>query len=269
MLPVDSPFARVVRLGRTGSTNADLRAAALADPPAWPHGAVLVADHQDAGRGRAGRTWQTPAGTALTASVLLRPGVPAETFGWLPLLVGLAVQRATSALVPGAGVSVKWPNDVVAAGAGDDDVEGWGHVRKLAGILVEALPAPPPAAVAGIGVNVAQSAGELPVPWATSLRLLGSRAEVPEVLDAVGGELMPLLRRWSAAGGDVETAGLHAEVSAACTTLGTDVRVDLPGGSGPSGRAVGLDRNGHLLVDTGEAVTAVAAGDVHHLRAAG
>jgi BirA family transcriptional regulator, biotin operon repressor / biotin---[acetyl-CoA-carboxylase] ligase len=271
-----SPFSRVVRVPRTGSTNDDLRAAAAAEPDNWPHLSVLVADRQDAGRGRAGRTWVTPPGTALTASVLLRTHVPAERLGWVPLLAGLAVQRACERLLvgrPGAGgagsegeprTGVKWPNDVLALGVGADDVEGWGRDRKVAGILTEVLPGRPPAVVVGIGLNVAQA--ELPVPWATSLRLLGADVDPARALEAVGAELAPLVDAWDAAGGDVDAAGLRPQVRQACVSLGRHVRVELPGGGGPAGRAVDLDADGRLLIDTGAGVEAVAAGDVRHVR---
>ena len=282
----DSPFSRVARVPRTGSTNDDLRAAAAADPDSWPHLSVLVADHQDAGRGRAGRTWVTPPGTALTASVLLRAEVPAERLGWVPLLAGLAVQRACERLLTGAAAGagavggavggagdaggartgVKWPNDVLALGVGTADVERWGRDRKLAGILAEVLPGGgrASAVVVGIGLNVAQT--ELPVPWATSLRLLGADVDPAGALEAVGTELVPLLDGWVSAGGDADVSGLRAGVREACVTLGRRVRAEQPGGGGPEGRAVDLDGDGRLLIDTGGAVEAVAAGDVWHVR---
>ncbi|WP_345215616.1 biotin--[acetyl-CoA-carboxylase] ligase [Georgenia halophila] len=282
---MDTPFSRVVRVDRAGSTNADLRAAALADPAAWPHGSVLVADHQDAGRGRSGRSWVTPPGTALTASVLVRSRVRAQQLGWLPLLTGLAVQRGCAGLLPGVApvsVRLKWPNDVLAVGAGETDVDGWGRDRKLAGILVEALPPRPGrdtgettgathtadavSAVVGIGVNVAQEPADLPVPWATSLRALGCDAGPAQVLSAVGGELFPLLERWEAADGDADASELRGDVSAACVTLGAEVRTELPAGPGPAGRAIGLDADGRLLVEQEDEVAAVAAGDVLRVR---
>ena len=74
---------------RTGSTNADLIAAAAAGAP---DRTVLVAEYQDAGRGRLARSWVSPPGSGITVSVLLRPaGVPPSRFGWLPMLAGLAV----------------------------------------------------------------------------------------------------------------------------------------------------------------------------------
>ena len=129
--------------------------------PGAGEGLVVVAEHQTAGRGRLDRTWETPARAALTFSVLLRPGSPPADWPWLPLLTGYAVARALRE----AGVptpALKWPNDVLV-----DD-------RKVAGILVERVETPTgPAAVVGIGLNVAPTAEELPV---ATRHLAGARA---------------------------------------------------------------------------------------------
>jgi BirA family transcriptional regulator, biotin operon repressor / biotin---[acetyl-CoA-carboxylase] ligase len=282
------PFTRVVRVARTGSTSTDLREAATADPGAWPHLSVLVARTQDAGRGRAGRGWDTAPGTALTASVLLRPDVPPGRLPWLTLLAGLAVQRATAELT-GVRTGLKWPNDVLVLDTGEE-VDGWGTDRKVAGILAEALPATQvlaasgvpgaggaTAVVLGIGVNLAQSADQLPVPWATSLRLAtgatgatpsGATPGAEELLGAVGRHLVELLARWEAAGGDAEAAGLAKDVARVCVTLGRSVRAEVPGGLDVAGTATALDADGHLVVRTPEGTEqTVRAGDVRHLRA--
>src|SRR5687768_10300121 len=80
-------------VAETGSTNADLVAAARTGEP---EGAVLVAERQTAGRGRLGRQWESPAGAGLAVSLLLRPGagVPVRRLGWLPLLTGVALVEA-------------------------------------------------------------------------------------------------------------------------------------------------------------------------------
>ncbi|MFD1504367.1 biotin--[acetyl-CoA-carboxylase] ligase [Georgenia yuyongxinii] len=294
------PFTRVVRVVQTGSTNTDLREAVTAEPGAWPHLSVLVAETQDAGRGRAGRSWDTAPGTALTASVLLRPRVPPGRLPWLTLLAGLAVQRATAELT-GVRTGLKWPNDVLVLDVGEE-VDGWGTDRKVAGILAEALPAAdshdagphaagphaagPHAAgphagaghagslavVLGIGVNVAQTRDQLPVPWATSLRLAAdARVTTPgaeELLSAVGRHLADLLRRWEAAAGDAGAAGLAEDVARVCVTLGRSVRAELPGGIEVTGTATALDNDGHLLLRTPEGTErTVRAGDVRHVRA--
>jgi len=262
---VDAPFARLERLAETGSTNTVLREAATADPAAWPHLSAVLAAHQTSGRGRAGRQWQTPPGAALTASVLVRPHVPAERLPWLTLLAGLAVARAV-----GGGVGLKWPNDVLVPDAGPE-LPGWGTARKVGGILTELLPGSPPAAVVGIGVNLTQGPQDLPVPSATSLALAGLPAPTaPELLTAVGRELAGLLAGWEAHDGDARAAGLLAAVTDRCLTLGRPVRVDLPGAAPLHGTAHAVDDAGRLLVrDTAGREHAVLAGDVLHVRAEG
>lgn len=273
MSTTEDPFARVVRVEQAESTNTVLREAAAADPDAWPHLSVLVADHQTAGRGRSGRSWVTPPGAALTASVLLRPRVPVDRAPWLTLLAGLAVVRALRSLVPEAeSVGLKWPNDILLTDAGAELV-GWGTARKVGGILTELLPGSTetPAAVVGIGVNLAQDVADLPVPSATSLAVAG--LPVPpaeELLDAVGRALRRLVSVWEEHAGDAQAAGLRDAVSADLLTLGRPVRVDRPGQEPLHGTAVALDDDGRLLVrDAAGTTHVVLAGDVHHVRTTG
>jgi BirA family biotin operon repressor/biotin-[acetyl-CoA-carboxylase] ligase len=264
-------FSRVEVVETSPSTNTDLVAAVRADPAAWPAPSALIAEHQTAGRGRAGRSWETPARAGLTVSVVLRPQVPAGTLGWLPLLAGLAVVRTVSD--GGVTAAVKWPNDVLLPAV--DTVAGLGLYRKVAGILAEVVPAPAPAGgaapavVLGIGLNVSQSADELPVPTATSLALAGyPRPDRTDVLVRMLGEVHAVVRRWEQAGGDAAAAGLLDEYTAVSATLGTRVRAELAGGAGVlEGEAVGLDESGALVVraESGEE-RVVTAGDVWHLR---
>ncbi len=232
----------------TGSTNADLVAAA-------GRGAVdrsvLVALAQTAGRGRLGREWVAPPGNGLTFSVLLRPEVSPARWGWLPLLTGLAVCEAVRSAA-GVGATVKWPNDVLVDG------------RKLAGVLAEVAG---DAVVVGVGLNVALAEDELPVPTATSLLLAGSRTLDPaQVLGAVLGRLDHWVGRFARAGGDPALAGVREAYRAACSTLGSDVAVNLPGGGELRGRAADLDDDGRLVVDADGARRTVGAGDVVHVR---
>jgi BirA family biotin operon repressor/biotin-[acetyl-CoA-carboxylase] ligase len=265
-------FARVEVVETSPSTNAELVTAVRSDPAGWPAPSALVAEHQTAGKGRAGRSWETPARAGLTVSVLLRPQVPAEALGWLPLLAGLAVVRAVSD--GGVTAAVKWPNDVLLPAV--DTIAGLGLYRKVAGILAQVVPeaqgAPgpeAPAVVLGIGLNVSQSAEELPVPTATSLALAGyPPPDRTDVLVRLLGEVHAVVRRWEKAGGDAAAAGLLDEYTAVSATLGSRVRVELAGGACTvAGEAVGLDRSGALVVRTesGEERT-VTAGDVWHLR---
>jgi BirA family biotin operon repressor/biotin-[acetyl-CoA-carboxylase] ligase len=257
-------LAAVRVVERTGSTSTDLLAAAREGAP---DRTVLVADHQAAGRGRAGRTWQTSPGTALTVSVLLRPAVPPHALGWLALIGGLAVVRALAGL--GLEAVLKWPHDVLLPDVGDD-LPGWGRDRKVAGVLGDVVPAgpgEPPAAVLGIGVNVAQERAALPVPSATSLAAVGLEVERADVLARVLAALLDLDDAWRAADGDAVLQGIAAECAAVCATLGSPVRVRWPGGEVLEGHAVSLGEDGALRVaDATGRVHAVLAGDIEHLR---
>ena len=263
------PVGRVEVVERTGSTSSDLVVAVTADPGAWPDRSVLVADHQAAGRGRAGRTWQTPPGAALTASVLLRPAVPLTRWGWVPLLAGLAAVRALRALC--ADAVLKWPNDVLVTAPDGAELAGWGARRKVAGVLADlvALPGAGHGVVVGVGINVAQRADELPVPSATSLALVtGDEPDRVALLRGLLGELVALDDAWRAADGDAATSGLAAACADACATLGAAVVVERPGSAVLEGRATGLGDEGALEVTDAEGrVHTVLAGDVHHLRA--
>lgn len=268
LLAPAGPLARVDVVARTGSTNTDVVAAIAADPDAWPHGSVLVADHQDAGRGRAGRDWETAAGTALSCSFVARPTVPTRAFGWLPLLAGLGAVTAVRATA-GVPAVLKWPNDVLVPA--DTEVAGWGAARKVGGILTEVAPTPAgvtPAVVIGIGINVGQSAAELPVEHATSLALAGAHHVTRDsLLVALVTALDDVATRWRDAGGDAVASGLADEITAVCATIGAPVRVELPGGDELTGVAERLDDDGALVVvDAAGRTHHVLAGDVRHVR---
>lgn len=259
LLAPAGPFARLDVAPRTGSTNADLLAAAAADPAGYPDRSVLATDHQVAGRGRLARSWQAPERSSIAVSVLLRPDVPARRWSWLPLLAGTAVAAAVHR-VAGVRAGVKWPNDVLVEVPDD----GPDDVRKVAGILAEAVPGQG-ALVVGIGLNVTQTRAELPVPTATSLRLAGSATtDRDTVLRAVLRAVADRYARWVAADGDVTASGLAAEVREACWTLGRAVRVVLPAGE-VVGTAEELDDDGRLVVrDAAGERHALSAGDVVH-----
>ncbi len=215
-----------------------------------PHGLVVVAEHQTAGRGRLDRVWEAPARAALTFSVLLRPRVPAAEWPWLPLLAGHALATALREAEVPAGL--KWPNDVLVG------------ERKVAGILMERVDTREgPAAVLGIGLNVSTTEAELPVETATSIALAtGSAPDRGELLTRVLGRLMDEYDAWQA---DAGTSALRAAYTEACVTIGREVRVELPGGEVRTGTARGIDDGGRLVVDD----FAVGAGDVVHVRRVG
>jgi BirA family biotin operon repressor/biotin-[acetyl-CoA-carboxylase] ligase len=229
-----------------------------------PHGSTVITLNQTAGRGRLGRVWVAPPGKTLAASVLLRPsladGRPPEpqTQGWLPLIAGAAMSFSVDALVGGGRTGLKWPNDVQVDGL------------KVCGVLAELLPSG--GVIVGTGVNLSLSSAELPVPTATSLSLAGVTDPDDDLVDRVLAgyleNLNELLGRFLAAEADAGASGIHRTVSECCRTLGKHVRVTLPGGSDLFGVAIGIDPAGCLQVraEGGDSVTAVAAGDVTHLR---
>jgi BirA family transcriptional regulator, biotin operon repressor / biotin---[acetyl-CoA-carboxylase] ligase len=234
---------------RTGSTNDDVAELARAGAP---EGLVVVAEEQTGGRGRLDRGWRSPPRAGLTFSVLLRPpaGVPAHRRVWLPLLAGLAVQRAVEPLAA-VPVRLKWPNDVLL-----------GTERgKVAGILMQADGG---AVVVGIGLNVTTDRGELP-PGGTSLAVEGAGCtDRGLLLRAILRRLGNLYAAWCAAGGDPEP--VRGAYEAVCDTLGRPVRVLLPDGAALTGTATGLDTGGRLVLATPAGPLAVAAGDVTHVR---
>ncbi|QFU97699.1 Biotin--[biotin carboxyl-carrier protein] ligase [Luteimicrobium xylanilyticum] len=275
LLAPRGPLARLDVVATSGSTNADLVAAASRTPDAWPAPSLLVADHQTSGKGRAGRTWETPPRAALTSSLLVSPGVPGDRLPWLPLLAGLAVVRALRS-VTGLRAVLKWPNDVLLPAADGVDVAGWGPYRKAVGILVEGLAGG--RAVVGVGVNVTQTADELPVPSATSLALSGAATtDRATLLVAQVGELVRILDAWRGAAGDARAArqpddgpDLASAVADVCVTVGSRVTVDLVDATGLEGDAYGLGAGGELLVRADDGTRhAVVAGDVRHVRTGG
>lgn len=228
------------------STQIELVARARAGAPPQ----ALATTSQTAGHGRRGRDWACPPGAGLALSVLVRPHRD-DAWTWLPLLAGVAVVDALDAL--GApGLTLKWPNDVLVSSG------------KLAGLIAERVDSPPspgqpgPAFVLGVGINL--TADGLP-PVATCLHNLGVEADARQVADAVLSWLVTWMQRW--VDDPAEVAGAYR---VRCATLGRDVRVSLPGGQEVLGRAVAIDDDGCLVVESGSGPQALSAGDVVHLR---
>lgn len=213
-----------------------------------PEGTVVVAEEQTAGRGRRGRHWESAQYAGLWLSLLLRPERSADRIGWLPLVVGVGVARALRA-VAGVEARLKWPNDVV--------VVSDSGVRKMAGLLAERLA--DGAVIVGLGINVSQTADELPA-GGTSLIMEGARVQREDVLAAVLGEIARTYRSWDD-GASLTPA--YADLSA---TIGERVRVQRPGGD-VVGIAGELGAGGELIVtDDSGCEHHITAGDVMHLR---
>lgn len=247
-------FADVRWISQTGSTNAD--AIALARQGA-PEGIVVVADHQTAGRGRQGRTWEAPPGSSLLLSVLLRP--PAVVRDLCTMAVAVAAVDAI-AEVAGLPTKLKWPNDLVWPGDGSE------RDRKLSGVLAET---DGDAVVVGIGINVDWPA-ELPA----ALRSVATACN--QVMgEAVDREdlLIALLRQLDLRYTPLKTSNDRGPLLQAwrdrSATLGTSVRVDLGGDRILHGNAVDVTAAGYLVIedDAGQRHE-LAVGDVVHVRPA-
>jgi len=216
---------------RTTSTNAVARELAAAGAP---HGAIVTAGEQTAGRGRQGRTWSAPLGRAILCSIIVR-----DPPRLLPLLTGVAVAETV-----GDGAEIKWPNDV------------WLGGRKVAGILVEGRPQEG-WAVVGIGLNVAVRREDFPPEVRGIATGMGLE---PDAIGPTLERLLDALGRWLAA----QPSDVLEAVRARDALLGRGVRW-----AAGEGRGAGIDGEGRLVVATDVGHVALDAGEVHLVPAAG
>jgi BirA family biotin operon repressor/biotin-[acetyl-CoA-carboxylase] ligase len=242
------PWAAFVLLDVTDSTN---RVAMEMAESGAPHGTVVVADAQTAGRGRMGRRWLSPAGKNLYVSLLLRPSVPTVEAPTLALVAGVALADAVEAV--GVPATLKWPNDLYCGG------------RKAAGILAEMASDPDGVrhVVIGVGLNVNVEEADFPPGLrgtATSLRICAGRAFrrvdlLARLLDAFGARYAEFL------GGGF--ASLRDGWDRRDFLRGRRVLLRRQGGEG-WGTADGLDTAGALrfLPDGGNAIELVHSGEI-------
>ncbi len=260
---MDYPASRAIVPGlmvreSSASTNAEL--ADLAGSGDLASFTTMVTTDQTAGRGRLGRSWVAPAGSALAVSVLVVPRtasgpLPLHRFGWLPIAAGVAMTGAVADSLPDASTGFKWPNDVLVNG------------RKVCGVLAELLPEQG-GVVIGAGINLGMTVEQLPVDTATSLAIEGALEHAPDtVLAGYLSRLRLLVDEYLATDGDAEASGLAGSARSHCITLGRAVVVELPDGSELAGTAVALDADGRLIVRGADGRDEiVAAGDVTHAR---
>lgn len=208
-------------------------------------GQVVYADFQSAGRGRLDREWVAPAGSSLLCSALLEPPAIAAPPQVLILAAALSMSEVLERLT-GARPRLKWPNDIMYGEA------------KVAGLLGEAVG---PLVVVGLGLNL--SAVDPAYPAATTvLEATGVSLCPTPVLEAY---LEALARRRELLDSLDGVRVMNEEFAASLSTLGRQVRAELSN-EVVRGRAVGVDENGALRIDTGSDVRVVSAGDVVHLR---
>jgi len=240
----------------TGSTNTDVRDLVALDA-GRTEALVLVADHQTAGRGRRGRDWQAPPGTSLLMTIGLRVDrLEAARRPLLATALALAVHEVRPEL------SVKWPNDLVVD-AEDDDPLGY---RKVGGLLAESHRiGEGDWVLLGIGLNV--NWPEVPEELArvaTSLdRVVGEEVDREELCAAI---LRALDTRWLDLVSRPDLSELRTAYRSASATIGSEVRVELPG-SELVGTAAGITELGALeVLDARGERHVVSVGDVVHLR---
>lgn len=207
------------------STNTRARELAAAGAP---HGMLVTASEQSAGRGRQGRTWTAPAGSSLLCSVVVRDP---------PSLVSLVAGVATAEAV-GPEARIKWPNDVYV------------NRRKVAGILVEGRPQES-WGVIGVGVNVAVAPDAFGPELAGRAGTLGL---APDAIEPLLARLLVALEHWLAAPREEMLKAVRARDALLGQTLTW---------AGGTARGAGIDEHGRLVVDTGEGRQALNAGEVH------
>jgi BirA family transcriptional regulator, biotin operon repressor / biotin---[acetyl-CoA-carboxylase] ligase len=203
-------------------------------------GAAAVCDVQTQGRGRLGRGWETPPGSAILCSVLLKPGA-AQPLEQLSLVTGLAAAETVERAL-GLAVQLKWPNDVMV------------NRRKVAGVLAEAAQG---SVVVGIGINVNQSREELPADSKIEPASLYTTDSVRRERAPLLADLLASLERsydgWLEGGLDA----LYDTLGARDFLRGRRVFVD-----GKTGTGVGIDRSGRLEVDLDGERVAIESGEV-------
>lgn len=217
----------------TDSTNTQAKALAAAGAP---QGTVLIAGKQTGGRGRMGRTFQSPENAGVYLSVILRPGCPPAKLMHLTCAAGVAMVEAVEK-VSGIRPQVKWINDLVVGG------------KKLGGILTEMSldNGTVDYAIIGIGINCTQQERDFHPEikgLATSLSMAAGRTIQPEALAAA---MIEALWRMSLVLFSEKEQIMDA-YKASCITLGKDIQV-LRGGSIRPGKAIDLDDDGGLLVE--------------------
>jgi len=243
----------LVAVPETGSTNQDLLAKAQSDD--LPEFFTFITEFQTAGRGRLDRKWQAAPGSSVMASVFLRPSFKEQSgIGWLSLMMAEAIKTALAEL--GVDSKIKWPNDVLVDGL------------KISGVLAEAN-SDLSALVIGFGINVNQTAEDLPTSSATSLLLSkASSLDRDELLAQTLSHFRDLYMELTEADGNAVASGLRERITKASSTVGQLVEVSFPDGTSAVGEAINIDESGRLQVRTSGKTLTVSAGDVLHLRTA-
>jgi BirA family transcriptional regulator, biotin operon repressor / biotin---[acetyl-CoA-carboxylase] ligase len=234
-----------------GSTNDALLGMAEQGAPEWT---MVVAGHQDSGRGRLGRSWSSLPGSSLLMSLLVRPSLAPADAALVTLGAG-ACMALSCGVASGIEVKCKWPNDLVVDN------------RKLGGVLVEAKVEGSRLvyAVIGIGLNVKQGASDFPpdlADSATSIAIEGGRLEMGELLY----DFLVRVRRFCDPGDPRFASMVLDTYRGLCDTIGRRVRATTMSGQRVEGTAVGIGESGTLQVETASGVQEIGFGEVDYLR---
>ena len=224
----------------TTSTQNDL--AELASAGRVTNGDVIAAEYQSSGRGRLDRSFDAPAGTALLFSFYLSPQRNRSDWGFIAHLAALSLLEIISAHLT-CEVKLKWPNDILIS------------EKKVAGLISQIASE---GIIIGIGLNVAMSSEELPVPTATSLAIAEShQLDRSQILAQFLELFASNFQEWDS-GRD-----FTAEYSKASATLGKQVQIEVVGRDNRTGLAQSITSAGALMLADGFEVN---VGDVVHLR---
>ncbi|GJL55185.1 MAG: biotin--[acetyl-CoA-carboxylase] ligase [Nitrospirales bacterium] len=225
-----------------------------------PHGTVILAESQTAGKGRLGRTWHSPSGKNLYVSIVLTHATYKTHISWIPLVTGMALAESLE-LVSELSLSLKWPNDIVI------------HDRKLAGILCEARQKgnTEGAIVVGIGMNINSDNDDFPKELrdtATSLKL--ERLQEFDRLPLLAAFLANLESHYTRLHSEPIEA-IRSQYIARCSTLQCAIEVHFSSGKRLEGEAVDVGMDGELQVmsfdnQNRHTILPIRSGDVFHIR---
>ncbi|HKG26175.1 MAG TPA: biotin--[acetyl-CoA-carboxylase] ligase [Thermomicrobiales bacterium] len=209
-------------------------------------GLIVVADEQTAGRGRAGRNWHAPPGTALLCSVLLRPPLPPDRLSTLPLIAGVAVAEAIEDCAP-VTCRLKWPNDI------------WIEEKKIAGILMKATTSGERTerVILGIGINLSTGPEDLPQAATSISGACGVTVPRAHLLESL---ITRLQFRYDRFLGDEGRPDLNVWLNR--TVYLDEVVAIEDDGNAVVGRMCGVDGDGALLLDVDGMLRRIVAGDL-------
>ena len=233
-LPSNDWRVRVVE--EVGSTQDELKNELVSN------GDCVVAEFQHAGRGRLDRKFESVPKVALLFSFYIEP-IRSGEWGWIPLIAGAAIARSLNEATQSQNFKTKWPNDVICESG------------KVSGVLCEYYGK---GVVVGIGINVSTQLHELPVSTATSIFIeTGLELNRNQLIALVLLRFEELFQRWESG------VDLLPNYRALSQTIGSDVEVSLPNSTKINGRAIGVDGEGRLILESGDLIS---VGDVLHLR---